>query len=95
MKTTDKKLPFVLYHKLTCPFCYLVRHALDDLDLDIELRDIDANPAYREELVSGGGKQQVPSLHILDPDGGTEWLYESRDIIEYLTYFKSTQLDAA
>ena len=95
MKSTNTQLPFVLYHTRTCPFCYLVRHAIDDLELDIEMRDINDNPAYRAELISGGGKQQVPCLHILDPDGGTEWLYESRDIIEYLSHFKTSQQDAA
>jgi len=92
---TNRKLPFVLYHKIACPFCYLVRHAVDELGLDLEMRDIVENPAYREELIAGGGKQQVPCLHILDPDGGTEWLYESRDIIEYLTHYNEAQRNAA
>ncbi len=95
MKATNTKLPYILYHKLACPFCYLVRHAIDELGLDIEMRDIVENPNFRTELVAGGGMQQVPCLRILDPDGGTEWLYESRDIIEYLSYVKSTQQNAA
>jgi hypothetical protein len=35
------------------------------------------------ELSQAGGKMQLPCLQIRHPDG-TEWLYESEDIISYL-----------
>lgn len=95
MNTNTSKLPFVLYEMQSCPFCFVVRSAITRLDLDVERRDIYQQPEYKEELVAGGGKQQVPCLHIIDPDGGTEWLYESKDIIEYLAHYKQTHLDAA
>ncbi len=47
------------------------------------LRNIMENIDYRNELMAGGGKTQVPCLRI--SDGASEqWMYESRDIVEYL-----------
>jgi glutathione S-transferase len=54
------------------------------LGLDIELRDTLRNPAYRAELVAGGGMTQVPCLRVGHEDGRVEWMYESLDIIDYL-----------
>ena len=36
------------------------------------------------DLLNGGGKTQVPCLRIDNPDGETQWMYESDDIINYL-----------
>lgn len=69
----------VLYIRPTCPFCVRVLRFLEGSDLEVATRDISSDPAAREELVSVGGKQQVPCLFI---DGRP--LYESADIIDYL-----------
>mgnify|MGYP000040489195 CR=1 FL=1 len=75
-----------LYHYQSCPFCGMTREAIKyiDLDIDIEQRDILKEPKFRKELVAGGGKKQVPCLKIEEENGATQWLYESRDIINYL-----------
>ena len=73
-----------LYHFQACPFCAMTRQALKHFDLDIETRDIQRHRPYRQELVKGGGKAQVPCLRIDHGNGHVEWLYESRDIIDYL-----------
>jgi glutaredoxin len=73
-----------LYHFETCPFCAATRRVIDDLGLEIERRDILLNPTYRNELVSGGGKPQVPSLRIETEDGAIQWLYESADIVRFV-----------
>lgn len=73
-----------LYHSQACWFCARVRHAMQELGIDIALRDVDHEPGRRAELVSGGGKAQVPCLRMDAPDGRTTWLYESADIIAYL-----------
>lgn len=73
-----------LYQYLACPFCVKTRRAIRRLGLNIETRDAMRNQAYREELESQGGKQQVPCLQITHDDGSVEWLYESSDIIAYL-----------
>lgn len=43
------------------------------------LRDAHAN----DELIRGGGKRTVPCLRI-ERDGEVQWLYESRDIINFI-----------
>ena len=74
----------VLYHYETCPYCRKVREAVDRLDLDLEYRNTRKERTYRDELKEGGGMNQVPCLRI-EHENGTEWLYESDDIIAFLT----------
>jgi glutathione S-transferase len=78
------KVPnLALYHFEGCPSCTRVRAALARLDVEVELRDIDANPAWRTELVKATGKTMVPCLRI-EQAGGARWMHESLDIIRYL-----------
>ncbi len=73
-----------LYHYDTCWFCGRVRSAIERLSLTVELRNIHAEQAHHEALLSGGGSGTVPCLRIERDDGSPEWLYESADIIAYL-----------
>lgn len=73
-----------LYCFAGCPYCYRVQRAIRELNLNIEVRDVHKDPAASEELVRGGGTEQVPCLCIEQADGGTRWMYESADIIRYL-----------
>lgn len=72
-----------LYHRPTCPFCMRVFIALARLDVPIQRRNVTTDAEARDELGTGGGRQQVPCLRI-DESAGTRWLYESADIIAYL-----------
>ncbi len=72
-----------LYHFDSCPYCRRVRDAMRRLHLEIELRDIQGQPKYREELVAATGRQMVPCLRIEQP-GGVRWMHESADIVRYL-----------
>lgn len=72
-----------LYQFFGCPFCIKTRRALHRLNVPVELRDAQKDPAHRAELLGGGGKIQVPCLRIKEP-GGVRWLYESKAIIAYL-----------
>ena len=72
-----------LYHFDGCTYCARVREAMRRLDLEIELRDIQANSTYRNELVAATGKQMVPCLRI-EGGGKDRWMHESADIIRYL-----------
>lgn len=74
-----------LYYFESCPFCLRVLRAMELLGVDMALRNIRQEPAYRQELIQGGGKPTVPCLRIENPDGETTWMYESADIIRYLT----------
>ncbi len=74
-----------LYQYNACPFCVKVRRAMKRMSLDIELRDIRANPEYKKELEHEGGRSMVPCLRIENEDGSYTWMYESSDIINYLS----------
>ncbi len=70
-----------LYHFDSCPYCARVRRALDDLGLDLELKDIHRDPAAQAELVAATGRQTVPVLHVEADD---LWMPESGDIVRFL-----------
>jgi glutaredoxin len=73
-----------LYYFRLCPFCVKTRRAIRRLGLDIELRDARNNPKWNKELISEGGKYQVPCLRITKNDGSIVWMYESTEINRYL-----------
>jgi len=72
-----------LYFFEACPYCVRVRHALERLGLQIELRDIREEPRYRQELVAARGRGTVPVLRIRSAEGD-RWMPESADIVRYL-----------
>ncbi len=80
--SSDQKL--ALYHYRACGYCARVRYVIEQLGLDLELRDIRRSREHFTALVSGGGKSQVPALRIQSNDESTTWLYESRAIIQFL-----------
>ena len=73
-----------LYHYDGCPFCQMVRDEIDDLGLDVELRNIHFEPQHREDLIQARGRATVPVLRITAPAGDDRWMPESRDIMQYL-----------
>ena len=75
----------VLYLSKICPFCVSVQRVIRKLNLEIETRDILRSERHREELARGGGFEQVPCLRIVQEDGSDQWLYESGDIVKFLT----------
>ena len=71
-----------LYDIENCPYCRLVREALTELDLDVEIYPCPkGGERFRPELEERGGKAQFP--YLVDPNTRTE-MYESLDIVEYL-----------
>ncbi len=80
----DAAESYVLYQYESCPFCYRVRRFLEHNGLQIETRDILRNPDARRALIEGGGRATVPCLRI-ERNGSERWLYESLDIIDYLS----------
>lgn len=73
-----------LYQLPSCPFCVKVRRTMKREGLNIELRNINQENDYREELIREGGKRTVPCLRIEKTDGQVQWLYESSDVIAHL-----------
>lgn len=69
-----------LYMFETCPFCRKVLNEIESSGrTDVELHNIHKSELDRMELISVGGKQQVPCLFI---DGKP--MYESDDIVAWL-----------
>ena len=81
---SPKEDKLALYHFNGCPFCSMVRSAIDHLGIDVELRDIFENPQYRDDLIKARGRATVPVLRIDSPSGEDRWMPESRDIVNYL-----------
>ena len=85
MSNTRKRLDgHQLFYKPTCFYCIQVLYSLSSMGFELPLKNILFHPKYKTELITGGGKKQVPCLRIEDKNGGVQWLYESRDIIRYL-----------
>lgn len=82
MDEKTKNLALYQYHM--CPFCVKVRRTMKRLNLHIELRDAKDNAVFAQELLSQGGKKQVPCLRIENADGTINWMYESDTINQYL-----------
>lgn len=71
-----------LYQYNACPFCVKVRREMRRQNLNIALVDAKQDN-NKQALLIQGGKLQVPCLKI-NNDGKTEWLYESKAIMNYL-----------
>ncbi len=69
----------ILYSSSFCPFCIKVQRFMKNNDIECEVRNT-SEPGVREELISIGGKSQVPCLVI-----GDKAMYESSDIIQYFS----------
>lgn len=67
-----------LYYIPTCSYCQKVLNFIKQHNISIPLKDRDADPMVRNELIKIGGEPQVPCLVI---DGKA--LYESKDIIDW------------
>ena len=68
----------ILYYRPTCPFCLKVLYFTKQNKISLALKNI-SDERLRQELITTGGKGQVPCLLI---DGKPK--YESEDIIQFL-----------
>jgi len=93
--TKSPATTLALYHYDSCPFCAKTRRSIDELNVDVELRNIQLHHQHRIELQLGGHKTQVPCLRIDDASGETQWLYESDDIIYYLAQHQNELFNLA
>jgi len=79
-----EKDKLALYHFEGCPYCSRVRRVIDELGIDVELRDIFEDQTYLKALKEARGRRTVPVLCIIDADGEERWMPESADIVRYL-----------
>jgi len=92
-RTRQPEQALRLYEYEASPYCRLVREALTELDLDaLVLPCPQGGQRFRPEMQARGGKQQFP--YLVDPNTGRE-LYESADIINYLSQTYGGRLRAA
>ena len=84
-KTVDEQSKnYTLYQYKACPFSVKVRRSFKRLSLPIEIRDPKRCDDAKQELIAGGGKLKVPCLKIDEGAGNSQWLYDSKAIINYL-----------
>ena len=81
-----------LYLKTGCPFCAKVLEFVAREGIDITEKNISEGDAIAEELIARGGKRQVP--YLIDDERGVA-MYESGDIIEYLSEFYATPSESS
>ena len=74
----------VLYQLSACSKCCQVRRVIRERQLPLEIRNADRFEIYRNEMVRGGGKADVPCLHFVDQRGEAHWIYEPKQIIQTL-----------
>ncbi|MDP6377007.1 MAG: glutaredoxin [Pseudomonadales bacterium] len=84
-----------LYMYRGCGFCARVQRFLQELGIEMPLRDILTDHGALHELIEGGGRQTVPCLRIEDAGDGVRWMYESADIMRYLAETRDEAPDAA
>jgi len=77
-----------LYYRPTCPFCVRVNFFTTKQKIIVNEKNISSDHKAHQELISKGGKRQVPALKIERKDGTSEWMYESGDIIRFLKQAK-------
>jgi len=75
---------YALYYYDQCPFCQMVLREMRNLPVQVELKNTMKDPQNRQDLIQGGGRSTVPCLRITDENNQVQWLYESRDIVQYL-----------
>jgi len=72
-----------LYKFAGCPYCSRVETAIQDLELDIERRDVRQSADHANALREATGRPTVPVLRT-DNGDDTQWLPESADIVRHL-----------
>jgi len=77
----DEKL--ALYYSPTCPFCVRVLRVIEELGIDVELRDVWQDERHRADLVEARGRATVPVLRCTSEERD-RWMPESADIVRYL-----------
>ena len=75
---------YKLYQYYACPFCVKVRRFFKKKSLKIELIDA-KEEIHKQDLIQNGGRQKVPCLRIQLKNKPIRWIYESNDIIEFVS----------
>ena len=81
-KKPENTTQYSLYYYDSCPFCARVLRSLNQVKVDVELRNVMSDSNHRSALQQATGRTTVPCLRI---DNGTdsEWMFESMDIMRF------------
>jgi len=69
----------VLYQFPECPYCQKVLKVIEELEINVQLKNTRTSSEDREELIALNGKTQVPCL-VIDKKP----MLESDDIVAWL-----------
>ncbi|MCO4770968.1 MAG: glutathione S-transferase N-terminal domain-containing protein [Deltaproteobacteria bacterium] len=86
LKPDGSPYELALYAYDGCPFCQRVYRSLDQLGIEVELRNTMRDRQHRSDLVAATGRGTVPCLFI---DGNP--MHESADIVRWLSARKAEQ----
>ena len=75
---------YKLYQYHACPFCVKVRRFFKRESLEIDLVDA-KQESSKKELVENRKKLKVPCLKVQLKNKQVRWIYESQDIIAYIS----------
>jgi glutaredoxin len=81
--STANNIQYSLYYYDSCPFCVRVLRTLNQIKVDVELRNIMSDSTHRSALQQATGRSSVPCLRI-DNGSKSEWMFESMDIMRFL-----------
>ena len=73
-----------LYYFDACRSCQMVLRVLESLEVEVEMRDVFADPQHRADPIGARGRATVPVLRITEVGGTDRWIPESRDIARCL-----------
>ncbi len=68
-----------LFYFDSCPFCQIVLRAIDELNIELEYKNIMEDRESLERLMKDTGRRTVPCLYI-----DNQPMFESADIIAWL-----------
>jgi len=73
-----------LYSFESSPHCRLVREVLTELEIPYTLHNVGKGSPHRKEFIKQSGRMMVPYLIDTNTDKGSNGMFESRDIVNYL-----------
>jgi glutathione S-transferase len=83
--SAKRQLPgHTLYHFWGSYYSRITRKEVYKLGLEMPFKDTLLDKQAYQDLVKLGGQDLVPCLRIESKDGTVRWMYESKNIIEYL-----------
>ncbi len=83
----------ILYTRDWCGYCERVKRAAQELGLTLEERNIWENPEWSSELADSQGRLTVPVLRHVAANQISEWISESRVIIQFLMNYQERAAD--